>query len=128
MKKLLITGGAGVIGANFVHYWMKHYSQDKIVVIDALTYAGNLANLEPVKNNDNFTFIHGDICDQSLVESLLNEHDIDTLVHFAAESHVDRSIPKPLEDACFRTPERFMIKAPPFINGYSIVVKSLLLD
>ena len=95
MKKLLVTGGAGFIGANFVHYWVKHYPQDKIVVIDALTYAGNIANLEPVKNNENFTFIHGDICDQSLVESLLNEHDIDTLVHFAAESHVDRSITGP---------------------------------
>ena len=95
MKKLLVTGGAGFIGANFVHYWLQHYPQDKIVVIDVLTYAGNLANLEPVKNNENFTFIHGNICDQSLVESLLIEHDIDTLVHFAAESHVDRSITGP---------------------------------
>jgi len=95
MKNILITGGAGFIGANFVHYWMKHYPQDKIVVIDALTYAGNIANLESVKNIENFTFIHGDICNQNLVESLLNAHDIDTLVHFAAESHVDRSITGP---------------------------------
>jgi dTDP-glucose 4,6-dehydratase len=95
MKKLLVTGGAGFIGANFVHYWLQHYPQDKIVVIDALTYAGNFANLEPVKNNENFAFVHGNICDQNLVESLLIEHNIDTLVHFAAESHVDRSITGP---------------------------------
>jgi dTDP-glucose 4,6-dehydratase len=83
MKSLLITGGAGFIGANFVHYWTKKYPSDKIVVIDALTYAGNIANLASVKDEPNFTFIHGDICDQPLVESLLAEHDIDTLVHFA---------------------------------------------
>jgi len=95
MKNILVTGGAGFIGANFVHYWMKHYPEDKIIVIDALTYAGNFANLESVNNNENFTFIHGDICNQPLVESLLSDHNIDTLVHFAAESHVDRSITGP---------------------------------
>lgn len=95
MKKLLVTGGAGFIGANFVHYWMQHYPSDNVVVIDALTYAGNIANLASVKDNENFTFVHGDICDQSLIETLLTEHDIDTLVHFAAESHVDRSITGP---------------------------------
>jgi len=95
MKKLLVTGGAGFIGANFVHYWMEQYPADKVVVLDALTYAGNIANLEQVKDQDNFTFIHGDICDQALVETLLVEHGIDTLVHFAAESHVDRSITGP---------------------------------
>ena len=90
MKKLLVTGGAGFIGANFVHYWMKQYPLDKVVVIDALTYAGNIANLASVKDEANFTFIHGNICDDTLVESILQEHDIDTLIHFAAESHVDR--------------------------------------
>ncbi|XQW85367.1 dTDP-glucose 4,6-dehydratase [Thalassotalea piscium] len=95
MKKLLVTGGAGFIGANFVHYWMKQYPLDNVVVIDALTYAGNIANLASVKDKANFTFIHGDICDDALIESILQEHDIDTLIHFAAESHVDRSITGP---------------------------------
>ncbi len=91
-RKLLITGGAGFIGCNFVHYWMKHHPEDRVVVLDALTYAGNLANLEPVKDNPNFRFVHGNICDQPLVEKLLVEEQLDTIVHFAAESHVDRSI------------------------------------
>lgn len=95
MSNLLVTGGAGFIGANFVHYWMKAYPHDKIVVLDALTYAGNKANLAPVADNPNFRFYHGNICDTSLVETLLKEHRIDTLVHFAAESHVDRSISGP---------------------------------
>ncbi|WOX04825.1 dTDP-glucose 4,6-dehydratase [Microbulbifer pacificus] len=92
MSNLLVTGGAGFIGANFVHYWMKAYPQDKIVVLDALTYAGNKASLAPVAENPNFTFCHGNICDTPMVEKLLTEHGIDTVVHFAAESHVDRSI------------------------------------
>ncbi|MFC6634832.1 dTDP-glucose 4,6-dehydratase [Microbulbifer taiwanensis] len=95
MSNLLVTGGAGFIGANFVHYWMKTYPQDKVVVLDALTYAGNKANLDPVAENQNFYFCHGNICDTTLVETLLKEHRIDTLVHFAAESHVDRSITGP---------------------------------
>ncbi len=92
---LLVTGGAGFIGCNFVHYWMREYPNDKVVVLDALTYAGNVENLAPVKDNANFTFVHGNICDTALVESLLKDHGIDTLVHFAAESHVDRSITGP---------------------------------
>mgnify|MGYP005987186403 FL=1 len=95
MKKILVTGGAGFIGANFVHYWMEKYQADKIVVLDALTYAGNIANLDNVKGEDNFTFVHGNICDQALIETLMLGHSIDTLVHFAAESHVDRSITGP---------------------------------
>jgi dTDP-glucose 4,6-dehydratase len=95
MKTLLVTGGAGFIGANFVHYWLEKYPEDKVVVLDALTYAGNMANLVSVESNPNYTFVHGNICDQALVESLLVEHSIDTLVHFAAESHVDRSITGP---------------------------------
>ncbi|BBM00393.1 dTDP-glucose 4,6-dehydratase [Microbulbifer sp. GL-2] len=95
MKNLLVTGGAGFIGANFVHYWMKTYPQDKVFVLDALTYAGNLASLNPVKDNPGFKFYQGDICDTAVVETLLREHRIDILVHFAAESHVDRSISGP---------------------------------
>jgi len=95
MRNLLITGGAGFIGANFVHYWMKNYPEDKVVMLDALTYAGNPANLEPVKHLDNFTFVHGDIQNYELVQGILQNKNIDTIVHFAAESHVDRSIHGP---------------------------------
>ena len=95
MKKLLVTGGAGFIGANFVHYWLDKYQDDKVIVLDALTYAGNMENLSVIQGNSNFTFVKGDICDQALVESLMVEHAIDTIVHFAAESHVDRSITGP---------------------------------
>lgn len=91
-KILLVTGGAGFIGANFVHYWLKQHSADKVIVLDALTYAGNKANLDPVAENPNFEFVHGDICDTALVEELLAKKAINTIVHFAAESHVDRSI------------------------------------
>ncbi|WOT06289.1 dTDP-glucose 4,6-dehydratase [Shewanella youngdeokensis] len=94
-KKILVTGGAGFIGANFVHYWLNNNPNDTVVVLDALTYAGNIANLDPVIDNPNFTFVQGNICDTELVELLLNEHSITTIVHFAAESHVDRSITGP---------------------------------
>lgn len=94
-KALLVTGGAGFIGANFVLYWMQNNPNDKVVVLDALTYAGNRANLASVESNELFEFVKGDICDTSLVESLLQNHQIDTIVHFAAESHVDRSITGP---------------------------------
>ncbi|WP_413694110.1 dTDP-glucose 4,6-dehydratase [Psychromonas sp. KJ10-2] len=95
MRNLLVTGGAGFIGANYVLYWLENNPQDKVVVLDALTYAGNRESLESVEDNPNFVFAHGDICDTALVESLLKEHKVDTLVHFAAESHVDRSITGP---------------------------------
>jgi dTDP-glucose 4,6-dehydratase len=92
MRRLLVTGGAGFIGANFVQYWLRNHPDDRVVVLDALTYAGNRASLAPVDCNPNFRFIHGDIRDQTLVEKLLSEEGVDTLVHFAAESHVDRSV------------------------------------
>ena len=92
MKHLLITGGAGFIGTNFVYYWLDKYPADHVVVLDALTYAGNRANLKQAEKNPRFSFVHGNILDQPLVESLLLHHNIDTIVHFAAESHVDRSI------------------------------------
>ncbi|MFT5812698.1 MAG: dTDP-glucose 4,6-dehydratase [Psychroserpens sp.] len=94
-KKLLVTGAAGFIGANFVHYWMETYPQDTVVVLDALTYEGNKESLTAVLDNPNFTFTKSDICDTALVESLLTTHNLDTIVHFAAESHVDRSITGP---------------------------------
>lgn len=93
--KLLVTGGAGFIGANFVHYWLRTYPGDSITVLDALTYAGNLASLDSLSANPDFEFVQGDIADQQLVESLLRDNGIDTIVHFAAESHVDRSISGP---------------------------------
>jgi dTDP-glucose 4,6-dehydratase len=88
--KLLITGGAGFIGSNFIHYWLKNNSSDEIVNLDKLTYAGNLDNLKDLEENDNYSFVKGDICDRDLVRSLMK--DIDVVVHLAAESHVDRSI------------------------------------
>jgi len=95
MSKLLVTGGAGFIGVNFVHYWLDKHPTDTLVVLDALTYAGNRASLASVEANPNFSFVHGNICDTALVEKLLTKFSIDTLVHFAAESHVDRSIDGP---------------------------------
>lgn len=95
MRKLLVTGGAGFIGANFVHYWLAAHPKDRVVVLDALTYAGNLGSLEPVRDRAELRFVRGDICDTVLVERLLREEGIDTIVHFAAESHVDRSIHAP---------------------------------
>jgi len=95
MKTYLVTGGAGFIGANFVHYMLDKYSDIKIINLDKLTYAGNLENLKGVENNINYTYVHGDICDKDLVEKLFAENDIDYVVNFAAESHVDRSIKEP---------------------------------
>ena len=95
MPSLLITCGAGFIGANFVDYWIRNYPDDRVVVLDALTYAGNEANLEPVKNHPAYHFVQGDIRDYELVLALLRKEQIDTIVHFAAESHVDRSIHGP---------------------------------
>ena len=103
--KILVTGGAGFIGSNFIHYWLKKYTADQIVNLDALTYAGNLENLKDIENlprvdertsprveagNPNYKFVKGDICDKELVNDLVKE--VDAIVHFAAESHVDRSI------------------------------------
>jgi dTDP-glucose 4,6-dehydratase len=87
---LLITGGAGFIGSNFIHYWFKNHPEDYIINLDKLTYCGNLDNLKSIKNNPNYTFVKGDICDRSLVDKLMDG--VDTVIHFAAESHVDRSI------------------------------------
>ena len=91
--KLLVTGGAGFIGSNFILYWLKRYPKDKIVNLDKLTYAGNLNNLKSIENYSNYEFVQGDICNQKLVNSITQN--IDTIIHFAAESHVDRSINDP---------------------------------
>jgi dTDP-glucose 4,6-dehydratase len=92
---LLITGGAGFIGTNFVQYWIDKYPVDKIIVLDLLTYASSERNLSAYRNNKNFKFIKGDICNQQMVEDILDQNDVDRIVHFAAESHVDRSISGP---------------------------------
>lgn len=92
---LLVTGGAGFIGVNFVYYWLQNHPQDRIVVLDALTYAGNLASLTAANKSPRFRFVHGSINDQDMVENIMMTERIDTIVHFAAESHVDRSIHGP---------------------------------
>lgn len=97
MARLLVTGGAGFIGANFVHYWLREHGSDRVVVLDSLTYAGNLASLQPAAENSQYRFVQGDIRDKDLVERLLADEAIDTIIHFAAESHVDRSILGPDE-------------------------------
>ena len=96
-KNILVTGGAGFIGCNYVRYMLARYEQITIVNLDKLTYAGSLDNLHNLPGESRHRFVQGDICDQSLVTQLLQQHNIDTIVHFAAESHVDRSISGPAE-------------------------------
>lgn len=91
-RRILVTGGAGFIGSNFVHHWCSIYPGDRVVVLDALTYAGNKQTLVSLEGGENFRFVQGNICDRALVDSLLQSENIDTVAHFAAESHVDRSI------------------------------------
>lgn len=97
MEKILVTGGAGFIGSNFIYYMLKNHDDVQIVCLDNLAYAGNLATLEPliVGNDPNFTFIKGDITDRSMVYRLFDQEQFDIVVNFAAESHVDRSIDTP---------------------------------
>ena len=91
--KILITGGAGFIGSNFIHYWLEHHTDDQVINLDVPTYAGNLENLSDIESNHNYTFIKGDICDPEIVSTAMDG--VDTVVHFAAETHVDRSISDP---------------------------------
>jgi len=95
MKSILVTGGAGFIGSNLVEHLVKAYPDYKIVVIDALTYAGDIENLKAVKNAKNFTFVHGNICDRALIERIFQHYYILDVIHLAAESHVDNSISHP---------------------------------
>ena len=96
-RNLFITGGAGFIGANFVRHWLGSTREGRVVVFDALTYAGNIDSLSGLDEDPRYLFVKGDICDEAMVRALLEEHGIDTVVHFAAESHVDRSILGPDE-------------------------------
>lgn len=95
MKNILVTGGAGFIGSNFVHFMLNKYPDYKIINLDLLTYAGNIHNLDDIKENPNHIFVQGNITNRELVKHLVIEHNIDTFVNFAAESHVDRSILNP---------------------------------
>jgi dTDP-glucose 4,6-dehydratase len=92
MKNVLVTGGAGFIGSNFIHYLLRTEQDIKVINLDALTYAGNLDNLQDAAKDSRYVFAQGNICDAEFVERLLHEHQVDTIVHFAAETHVDRSI------------------------------------
>ena len=94
-QTILVTGGAGFIGSNFIHYMFKKYENIKLINLDKLTYAGNLENLKGIESNPNYIFVQGDICDKELVDSIFQKYEIDYLVNFAAESHVDRSIKEP---------------------------------
>ncbi|MCR4738645.1 MAG: dTDP-glucose 4,6-dehydratase [Lachnospiraceae bacterium] len=96
MRTYLVTGGAGFIGSNYIHYMFDKYDKDiRIINVDALTYAGNPENLKDIEKRDNYAFVKADICDKDAIEKIFKENDIDRVVHFAAESHVDRSIKDP---------------------------------
>lgn len=99
MRNILITGGAGFIGSHLVRLMVNKYPEYKIVNLDLLTYAGNLENLKDIEKSPNYTFVKGDICDYELIVSLIKEHKIDSVIHLAAESHVDRSIKDPFSFA-----------------------------
>jgi dTDP-glucose 4,6-dehydratase len=103
MENLLVTGGAGFIGSNFVRYMLEKHPDYRVVVFDKLTYAGNLDNLKDVAERlpERYTFVRGDICDAAVVDAAMQAHDIDTIVNFAAETHVDRSLMEP--DAFIKT-------------------------
>ena len=94
-RTVLITGGAGFIGSNFIPYLFVHHQNIRIINLDKLTYAGELSNLKDVENNESYIFVKGDICDRALVENLFDKYQIDDVIHFAAESHVDNSIESP---------------------------------
>ena len=96
MRTYLVTGGAGFIGSNYIHYMFRKYGEEiRIINVDVLTYAGNLENLKDVEDYPNYTFVRADICDSEAITRIFEENDIDRVVHFAAESHVDRSIKNP---------------------------------
>ena len=94
-KSILVTGGAGFIGSNFVPYFCKKYADYHVINLDKLTYAGDLSNVKECEHDSNYTFVQGDICDEKLIEDLFTKYDIRGVIHFAAESHVDNSIKGP---------------------------------
>src|SRR5262245_50074656 len=96
-KNILITGGAGFIGSHAVRHFVKKYPGYKIINLDMLTYAGNLENLKDIEHSENYVFIRGDIADGERVENIFSEYGIDSVIHLAAESHVDRSIVSPMD-------------------------------
>lgn len=128
MKSILITGGAGFIGSNFIPYFCEKYPDYHVINLDKLTYAGNLENLKECESLKNYTFIKGDICDEFLIPRLFKEYDIKGVIHFAAESHVDNSISGPKEFVrtnifgtfnLLENARKHWMKAPnEFINGY----------
>src|SRR3990167_2686140 len=93
--RILVTGGAGFIGSNFIHYWLKNHPEDTVINLDVLTYAGHPESLKDIENSPNYKFIKGDITNEAVVNSTMQR--ADTVIHFAAESHVDRSIIDPLQ-------------------------------
>ena len=102
LMTIIVTGGAGFIGSNFIFYMLKEHPQDRIVCLDSLTYAGNLSTLAPVMDQPNFRFVKLDICDRPGVYTLFEEEKPDVIVNFAAESHVDRSIENLFADQYYR--------------------------
>ena len=94
MSLILVTGGMGFIGSNFIHYWKKHHPQDRIINLDLLTYAGNKDNVKALDGQAGYQFVHGDIGNEALMNKVMQQG-VDVVIHFAAESHVDRSIHNP---------------------------------
>ena len=109
-ETILVTGGAGFIGSNFIPYFMEKHPDYKIVNLDKLTYAGNLANLTEVENNPNYTFVQGDICDENLVSRLFDEHRFTGVIHFAAESPAASTISPPTKCMARLAPRAFLKK------------------
>lgn len=109
MKKLLITGGAGFIGSHVVRRFVNTYPDYKIINLDKLTYAGNLANLKDIENEQNYEFVKGDIVDAVFIDQLFADYSFDAVIHLAAESHVDRSISNPIEFVITVVREKYKI-------------------
>ena len=126
MRKILVTGGAGFIGSNFVRYLLKTEPQVHVVNLDLLTYAGSMENLKDLPDPGRHTFIKGDICDRPLIDELLHTHEIDTVVHFAAETHVDRSLIYP--ETFLRTNVQGTFTLLEAVRQYWLVEKALPLE